>query len=128
MPLIRRPLCLLVYGPDEAAAQVLFRVRKHDRLLRDGMFKDVMRPGHAFQNPTFLFQAALDVTAAGQHGSVQSPDDLTDLLEDLADLALADDQRRRHRDRVADDAEHDAFVVEAALHRFIAALTDRVEP
>ena len=33
------------------------------------------------------------------------PDELADLLENLADLAFADDQRRCHRNRVADDAE-----------------------
>ena len=43
-----------------------------------------------------------------------------DLVEDLADLAFADDQRRRHGERVADDAEHDVVVVEAALHRLTA--------
>ena len=42
--------------------------------------------------------------------------------------AFAHDQRRRHRNRIADDAEHDALVVEAALHRLEAALADRVGP
>src|SRR5215510_9567060 len=61
-------------------------------------------------------------------GLGQRLDDLAHLLEDLADLAFADDQRRRHRNRIADDAEHDALVVEAALHRLVAALADAVGP
>src|SRR6185436_20285265 len=58
----------------------------------------------------------------------QRLDDLADLFEDFPDLALAHDQRRRHRNGVADDAEHDAFIVEAALHRLVAALADAVGP
>src|SRR4029079_17496472 len=58
----------------------------------------------------------------------QRLDDLADLFEDFPDLALTHDQRRRHRNGVADDAEHDALVVEAALHRLVAAFADAVGP
>src|SRR5678815_3362 len=55
-------------------------------------------------------------------GSVHLPDHLADLLEDLADLVLGDDQRRRERDGVAGNAEHQAVLVEGAFHRVIGAL------
>src|SRR4029079_10547746 len=58
--------------------------------------------------------------------SRQRLDHAPDLFEDFADLAFAHDQRWRDRDRVPDDAEHDALVVEAALHRLEAAFADAV--
>ena len=42
---------------------------------------------------------------------------LRNLDEHLADLRLAHDQRRRQRERVAGDADHQALVVEGAVHR-----------
>ncbi len=40
-----------------------------------------------------------------------------DLGEDLLDLALAHDQRRRERDGVAGDADDQVLLVERLLHR-----------
>src|ERR1017187_7586015 len=53
-------------------------------------------------------------------------DDLCDLVEDLADLGLADDQRRAERQRIADRAQHQTVVVKRRVQRFIAALAHAV--
>src|ERR1700730_17138646 len=54
------------------------------------------------------------------------PAHLLGLLEDLADLVFRDDQRRRERDGVAGDAEHQPVFVERLLHALIGALAERV--
>src|SRR5215510_3670789 len=53
-------------------------------------------------------------------------DHAPDLLEELTDLRLADDERRRERERIADRAEHEILTLEATHHRIIAAPPDRV--
>src|SRR3954453_1842749 len=57
---------------------------------------------------------------------IHLPHHLADLVEDLADLVLRDDQRRRERDGVAGDAEEEAVLLEALLHRVVGALADSV--
>ena len=67
---------------------------------------------------------------AAQHPERQSlryrADHLGDPLDDLADLILADDQRRGQREAVTGDAQHHLVVVERAVQRVEAALAGQV--
>ena len=49
-------------------------------------------------------------------------DHLRDLLDNFADLVFADDQRRRQRQRIAGDAQHQVVVVERAVQAVETAL------
>jgi len=53
-------------------------------------------------------------------------DHLGDLADDFADLVFADDQRRRQRQGVAGDPQHQVVVVERAVERVEAALARQV--
>ena len=53
-------------------------------------------------------------------------DHLGDLLDDLADLILADDQRRGQRQGVTGDAHHQVVVVERAVQPVETALARQV--
>src|SRR4029077_20203578 len=57
---------------------------------------------------------------------VDCPDHVGDLAEDFAYLALAHDQRRRQRNGVAGDSDHQVVPGEGLLHGFIAAPAYRV--
>src|SRR3954471_23541377 len=54
------------------------------------------------------------------------PDHLRHLVDDLADLILGDDQRRRQHQGVAGDAEHQVVVMEGAVEAVKAALARRL--
>src|SRR5258707_11473187 len=54
-----------------------------------------------------------DITTSGGPSSVEAAQHLADGAEDLVDVALVDDQRRRQRDDVAGGADQQALVVTA---------------
>ena len=75
-------------------------------------------------------QVHLTVSASRCGGARQVTPPALMILPSLSKIspicALGDDQRRAHGERVADGAEHDAVLVEAAFQRLEAALADGV--
>src|SRR5438270_6329567 len=70
------------------------------------------RPAHQFSLSPISSAIAAQLCAVPRAALVDLPDDLLDLLEDLADLVFRNDQRRGKRDGVAGDTEHQPVFVE----------------
>src|SRR5947199_8297979 len=77
-----------------------------------------------FSSITFERHIERHINRPWRAGLCHRLDHAPDLLEDLGDLCLADDERRRERERVADGAEHQVLALERAHHRAIAAPAD----
>src|SRR6266581_3233859 len=79
---------------------------------------------HASEFPAARWVPAL--RPGHETGSSRGADHLGDLVDDFADLVLADDQRRGQRQRIAGNPQHQIVVVEGAVQPDETALARQV--